>query len=268
MSVLTIASQKGGVGKTTVSLNLACSLARRKWRVLLIDLDPQGAIGLSLGRSRKSLKGVAEFLREGGPLSDYVLRTRLGGLSLMAVGHVAIQDTHSFATYLQDNRVPERLNELAAQDYDIVMFDTPAGFGGATLAALDASDFIVGVLQAEPIAMRSAPQMMEMVASMRRKGMTARMLGFVLTMFQADDPASMGVAESAFSELPRGAVFRTLIHRDPAILAASASMVPVSLMGQHAPPVAASFDQLAAEVEQRAGLTRETDDEGEVPFIV
>src|SRR3972149_5255898 len=78
---LVIASQKGGVGKTTVALNLAVALAERGRRTLLVDLDPQGAIGLSLAKGDAELAGVAELLT--GPLGpqDVVLETRLDGLS-------------------------------------------------------------------------------------------------------------------------------------------------------------------------------------------
>jgi chromosome partitioning protein len=268
MPVITIASQKGGVGKTTVSLNLACALARRGWRLLLVDLDPQGAIGLSLGKNRKSLRGLAEYLREGGELSDYIVKTRMAELALLPVGSIAMADTHVFSTYLQNNNVPAHIWERTQSSFDLILFDTPAGFSGATLSALQASDFVIGILQSEPIALRSAPQMMEMVASLRKDGLKARLLGFVLTMLQAEDPSSMGVAEAAYAELPRGSVFKSLIHRDSAILAASANNVPVSLMGGAPPAAASAFDQLAAEVEERAGLTRENKKDGEVSFIV
>jgi chromosome partitioning protein len=268
MTVIAVASQKGGVGKTTVSLNLACSLARRGWRVLLVDFDAQGAIGLSLGRTRKSLRGLAEWLRTESPLTDVVTQTRMDGLSLLPVGNVSIRDTHAFQTYLVNERIGERIARDAAAHWDIVVLDTPAGFGGATLAALDAADLVISALQAEPIAMRSAPQMLEMMAGLRQDGCKARFLGFVLTMVVPDDPESMSITEAAFGELPKGSVFRTLLYRDPAVLEASSAGLPLALLGTRAPAVSLAFDQFAAEVEARADLRLETDTDGKISLLV
>ena len=81
---IVIASQKGGVGKTTVSLNLAHALARRGHRTVLIDADPQGAIGHSLARRSGQFRGLTSLLSEGGSVGDLLLSTRIVGLMLRA----------------------------------------------------------------------------------------------------------------------------------------------------------------------------------------
>ncbi|MFV1994398.1 MAG: ParA family protein, partial [Verrucomicrobiales bacterium] len=86
MRVLTITSQKGGVGKTTVAINLAYSLARRGWRTLLVDTDPQGAVGLSLSRRARECRGFYDALEGRATAHEAVLETRLPELKIMPAG--------------------------------------------------------------------------------------------------------------------------------------------------------------------------------------
>jgi len=249
MNVLTVASQKGGVGKTTVALNLSYAMANRAHRVLLIDCDPQGGVGLSLGRNRRSTRGLAELLARGSALTDVMLSTRLPELSILGVGNIAVEDTLGFGEHLADGRALARLLEEAAAHHDLVVFDTPAGFGGATMGALRVSTHILSTLQAEPIALRSATQMLSVLGMLRESGVRASFLGFVITMLQMTERASSGVAEAAWQMLPPGTVLKTMIPRDPLFLEASASGVPLGLLGARPPACAAVFDQLAAELE-------------------
>ena len=93
---LVVASQKGGVGKTTVALNLAVALAERGRKTLLVDLDPQGAIGLSLAKSDAELAGLAELIMGMVTPDEALVVTRLGGLSILPRGRLDAADVASF----------------------------------------------------------------------------------------------------------------------------------------------------------------------------
>ncbi len=270
MISLCIASQKGGAGKTTVALNLAYALATKGHRVLLVDTDPQGAIGLSL-RSRtgkSSGAGLAGFTGGNLRLDEVVVHTRLPELDLLPVGPVPIQDSHGFAVHLADGSELARLRALAGSaGYAFLLFDTPAGFGGVTLGALRAADWVLSTLQAEPIAMRSFPQLLEVLGALRRDGMAAQLLGVALTMVQLRNRTSASVAEEAWSRMPEDVVFDTTIPRDPLFLEASAQGVPIGMLRNRPPPMAALFDQLAHEVQSRVGLSEGGEDEGPISLF-
>lgn len=267
MKTLTIASHKGGVGKTTVALNLAYALAGRGWRTLLVDIDPQGAIGLSLARSRAKTSGLAEVLAGRASLDGVIMRTRLPQFGILAVGNVPIVETAGFGDRLGNGDVLRSLLTRMSSRFDVAVLDTPAGFGTATLGALRASEFCLSPLQCEPIALRAAPQMLEVMGALRGDGCRVRFAGFVLTMLQVHDQHSMAVAEAAWNQLPDGSVLQSMVPRDPAFLSASSAGVPLGLLSRTPPPVASLFDQLAGEVEQRITLTPKRDDDGPVSLF-
>lgn len=267
MRVLAIASHKGGVGKTTITLNLACALAQRGLRVLVIDTDPQGGIGSSLAQSKRARPGLAERIAWKAPDSMLVVRTRLPGLRLLPVGNVPISDTMGFSDQLADGAaLRDVLNTTAVGD-DIVLIDTPAGFGGATLGAMRVATHLLSPLHAEPLALRTAPQTFEVLANLREIGCSPAFAGFVLSMVQPRERASLAVIESAYRDLPPGTVRSTLIPRDPDFLEASAAGVPVGLLSKRAPAVAAVFDQLAAELEPLLGIGPVETDDGPPSFL-
>lgn len=267
MFALTIASPKGGVGKTTIALNLGYALARRGWRTVVVDTDPQGAIALSLTKNLTRAPGLAELAAQLAPLGRLLVRTKLPELELLPVGRVAVDDAVGFGQALADGRKLRHLVDELSRTHDLVIFDTPSGFVGPTLGALLVSDGAVGVVQAEPIAARSALRMFELLRALNERGARVRMLGLLVTMLQAREVRSLEVAEDLWKTLPADAVLELSIPRDPVFLEASAAGVPVGLLSRRAPPAAILFDQLAAEIEQRAPLISKDAHDGPISLL-
>lgn len=266
MKALSIVSPKGGVGKTTVALNVAFALARRGQRVLLVDTDPQGGIGLSL-MNLKAGPGLTGFLTRRAPLASVLVKTRLAELHLLPVGNLALHDTHAFEARLADGAELKRLLTEASGGYDLVLFDTPSGFNGATLGALRASRYALCPLQSEPLAMRAASQLLEVVGALRDKGAEIELAGFVLTMLDLRNPDSLKVATEAWSDFPPQAVLQTTIPRDAIFHKASGAGVPVGLLSSRPPPIAGLFEQVALELEQRMLLGKEGAHDGPISLL-
>src|SRR5688572_31530360 len=100
MKTLVVASQKGGVGKTTLSLNLGLAFAEAGYRTLLVDTDPQGAIGLSLSKALTVRPGVADIVAGEVLLAEAIVRTKVEGFALLPVGRLAPHEVQSFSTAL------------------------------------------------------------------------------------------------------------------------------------------------------------------------
>jgi chromosome partitioning protein len=261
MKSVAIVSQKGGVGKTTLALNLGFSLAKLGLRVVLVDADPQGGIGHSLKGAGDS-PGLAGFATHGTRVREALLRTRLAEFKILPVGNVQPEFTQDFATQLADGTVLATAMDELSPLFDVALIDTPAGFNGVTLGALRACDWALSPVQAEPVALRTLPQLLSVIGALREQGAHVELVGLVLSMLQQRNADSLAVAEEVWSRLPADLVFETTIPRDPAVLAASSAGTPLALTSRlHLPPVALCFDQLAAEFAGRSGiLTGEADE--------
>jgi chromosome partitioning protein len=251
---LATASQKGGVGKSTVCINLGHALARRGWNILLVDTDAQGGIGLSLSRNTRRKRGFYDFLAHGGEIRPLILPTRLPEFSILPCG---VQDDFLRTGHVDE--VPEKIKNLLCQcdllGYDCVIMDTAAGLNGITEAAVRGADWVLIPQQAEPLAARSVPLLLETLARFRSEGSAVCVAGILLTMLQAEQDASLRVARELRQLLPPTLLFSQAIPRDTIFLEASALGLPLALVRKNPPAAALVFDQLAAELEERIALT-------------
>ena len=271
MIVLSIASQKGGVGKTTVALNLSYALAVRGWKVLLIDMDPQGAVGLSIGGRVSEAKGLVDVVLGRSQFEEVIISTHVPGLSLMPVGAMTYREQAQFERALQEQRALGAILEAGRAregGLDLVILDTPAGFTIPMVAALWTSTHVVTPLQAEPVAFRVLPRFLERLREFRGLGAGLRLAGVVLTM-SPKEPSLLKAVDAAWGQYPPQLRLSPPVPRDPIFLQASSAGVPVALLRRTPPPAAQVFDELAAALEPRLGLSRGAalDQDGPLPFV-
>jgi chromosome partitioning protein len=256
-------SLKGGVGKTTTALNCAFAFARRGTRTLLVDTDPQGAIGLSLdGVSERP--GLAASLADG--REPEIVKTRLPELQILPMGYVDTLAIDDLAKCARDNDILRRILDRSQHEYDAVLFDTPAGLGGMTRLALESVESVIAVVQCEPLALRSLPRLLDLLAQLREAGDSCSLLGVVCNMSSFRDPVVLASLEELWA-LYRDSVFDTAIPRDSTFLQASRAGVPLGLLSRRAPAVAAVFDSLAAEIEGRLGVQEGGEDDGPIRLV-
>jgi chromosome partitioning protein len=248
---LAIASQKGGVGKTTIALNLAVALAERGRRTLLADLDPQGAIGLSLAKGDAELGGLAELVSGVAAATEAVVATRLPGLSLLPRGRLDATDVESFETEIARPGVLDEALAACARDADIVVMDTPSGLGRVTVAALGCADFALLAFQTESLSLRSVGQALKVIEHVQsERNPRLRLVGILPTLVERDRQGSHNVLSEIWNGFPDA--LETVVPRTETFARASALGVPVGFLGGRAgAPEARRFDLLADELEAR-----------------
>lgn len=250
--IISVVSPKGGSGKSTISLNLSLSLARRGHSVVLVDADVNGDVLSAINARARASTGALDVVYHDAALDDALLDTVMPRLKIMpAVGATLPDADLLVADY--SSRWRKLLLDLS-QRADVVLVDTPAGMFGPTRAILSSCTHVLGVLQAEVIAARSFQRFAEGLASLK-DGSRPQVLGVVLNMLQTRHHASLSVFQEAMQGLPSEWLFDTTIPRHPAFLEATHQGLPLRhLDSDTPPPVAFLFDNLAGEIAERLKL--------------
>lgn len=242
---IAISSQKGGVGKTTLAINLAYAFAKAGYRTLLIDTDPQGSVGLSVTRKSSSLLGFYDVLSN--PILDWeslAIPTRLKTFSILPAGKNPSFSAEENFTSSDFQRI---LQHTSLKKYDIVLIDTAAGLFRSTQQILHCIDAVLIPQQAEPLGIRSLPYVLEGLKRIRENNKKLKILGICLTMYQKNVPECVAAVKSLREMLPPAMLLKAMVPREDSFLKASAKGVPVSLLSSQE-TLTQVFEDLRSEI--------------------
>lgn len=243
MKTLSIISQKGGVGKTTLSINLAYTLAKREVKLLLIDTDPQSSVAMSLSKNARSRKGFYDWMNGGKSLENCIMKTKLGMMHVMTAGQYQEYAKQEWSKDILLKRLTELKKEL--EGYDLVMVDTAAGLMDMTELMILNSDFLMVPEQAEPLSVRSLPHMMQSLQRIKQvHAAKFKLLGIILTMAQSKVSVTQKIHSELYGLLGK-MLMPWMIERDLSFLEASHYAVPVELVRGVSSECVAVFQNLA-----------------------
>ena len=271
MITLAVSSLKGGVGKTTCAINLAFSLAKRGWKTLLVDADPQGSVGLSLSPSSQSYVGLYEVLNSHVPFDQAILKTKLEALSIVMAGKIPTNEISKWCSSLEDGaRLAPFFKTASEAGYDLVLLDTPSGLHGPTEGILRSCSHVLVPQQCEPLALRSLMLTVDFLNQLQTENEEAcSLVGVVLTMADPQVEDTKKIVEEIRRVLPPELVCQAMLPRDAAVIHASMKGMPLGLTrGAAPPPIALVFDQLAAELESKLDLVAPEQNDEYVSLVV
>ena len=234
---IAVANQKGGVGKTTTCINLATALAAIGWRVLLIDLDPQGnaSTGVGIAASQRTLSSY-DVLIGRASAAEAAVATRVPRLDLMPAT-VDLSGAEVEMVSLDDraHRLDKALLAAGPGRWDICLIDCPPSLGLLTVNALVAARHLLVPLQCEFFALEGLSQLLQTVERIRSAfNPELSILGVALTMFDRRNNLSQAVSEDVRACLG-SAVFETVVPRNVRLSEAPSHGLPALIYDLRCP---------------------------------
>ncbi len=260
--IIAIANQKGGVGKTTTTINLGAALAEHKKNVLLIDLDPQGnaSTGLGIGQDQRDITTYDLLVGEA-DLCDAIIKTSVDYLSIvpattdLSSADIELIDNQKRSFLLRDVLLDSAVADLG---FDYILIDCPPSLNILTVNAMVAAHSIIVPLQSEFFALEGLSQLILTVRDVRQSANPGlRIEGIALTMYDARNNLSLQVEDDARENMG-DMVFKTVIPRNVRLSEAPSFAIPV-LSYDSASKGSIAYRALANEVIKKSknkGMTR------------
>lgn len=245
--IISIANQKGGVGKTTTAINLSTVLAKRNKKTLLIDMDPQGNATSGVGIEKNLEKSTYNVLIEENPIEEVILKTDIKNLDICpSTINLAGAEVELVSMMSREMRLKEKL-EVVKDNYDYILIDCPPSLGLITLNAFTASNSVLIPVQCEYYALEGLGQLLNTVKLVKKHlNKDLEIEGALLTMFDTRTNLSKQVVD----EVKRyfgDKVYKTVIPRNVKLSEAPSYGMPITVYDPRSKG-AKCYDKLGKEV--------------------
>lgn len=256
-TTITVASQKGGVGKTTTALNLAFGLSRLGERVFVLDADPQGSLAIASNLRKRTTRGIAQVLRGEAAVRDVIAPTKDGLLAIASLGVNTAEDVVTIEEAAHSGALSKLVRDMA-RPFRQTVIDAPSGVGALVTALLAVSDCAVVPVQPRALSLRTLPSFLRAIQFVRRTNERLRIAGIVVSMFDKSSKLDVKVEKEIREAFPADVLFETVIPVDELFEESTSRSLPVALVpgGQR---LAALYLQLAMELRDR-NILWETND--------
>jgi chromosome partitioning protein len=253
-NVIALANQKGGVGKTTTAINLACFLAAEGYRTLLIDLDPQGNATSSLGVEKRAVQASTyDVLVDDATVEASAVRMVRPNLDLLAANKELAGAEKELNDLTRPHHRLGRALESVSHRYDVTVIDCPPSMGLLTLNGLTAADAVIVPVQSEYLALEGLAEIFNTIELVQQRlNPSLRILGLVMTMFDSRTRLAVDVVKDVHRLNPRR-MFNALIPRSIRLAEAPSHGMSIFEYDPNSRG-ADAYRLLGAEVVQRLGL--------------
>ncbi|MBR2754544.1 MAG: ParA family protein [Lachnospiraceae bacterium] len=245
---IAVANQKGGVGKTTTTINLSAALAEQGKKVLLVDLDPQGNATSGVGVDKRDLENTVYELFVGRTtLDECLLETDFLNLSVLPANinlsgaEIDLIDMENREYHLKD------ILQQIKDDYDFILIDCPPSLNMLTVNAMTAADTVLVPIQCEYYALEGLSQLIHTINLVKKRlNPHLQLEGVVFTMYDARTKLSMQVVENVKQTLKEN-IYNTIIPRSIKLAEAPSYGMPITAYAPTSPG-ADAYRLLAMEV--------------------
>ena len=227
--IISVANQKGGVGKTTTSVNLSACLAQKGKKVLLVDIDPQGNGTSGLGVEVHNDKSVYDVIINETNIKDTLKITMLDNLKVCPANiDLAGAEVELVSMVSRETRLKDALEDIK-KDFDYIIIDCPPSLGLITLNAFTASDSVLVPIQCEYYALEGLGQLINTIKLVQKHlNKNLSIEGVILTMYDSRTNLSSQVAHEV-EKYFGNKVFQTIIPRNIRLSEAPSHGLPISL---------------------------------------